>query len=84
MYFCNLSRVTSDINPADRYIFVKKVQKCNEKHILQPLTFTVIMLSSIQTVEIPQKLTVCFNNSCSNFKFLRGTGKNDEKKVLNQ
>ena len=51
-----------------------------KNHILKPLTFTLIMLSSIQTVEIPQILTVFFNNSSRNFKFLSGTGKNDEKR----
>ena len=59
--------------------FGQKTPKCNENHILKRLTFTLIMLSSIQTVEIPQKLTFFFNNSCRNFKSLRGTGKNDEK-----
>ena len=65
------------------YFGQKKGKNAIKNHILKPLTFTLIMLSSIQTVEIPQKLTVFFNNSCRNFKFFRGTGKNaknDEKR----
>ena len=36
----------------------KKAKNVMKNHILKPFTFTLIMLSSIQTVEISQKLTV--------------------------
>ena len=75
-----ITRYGFDINPGDRCILAKKAKNAMKNHILKPFTFTLIMLSSIQTVEIPQKLTVFFNISCRNFKCLRGTGKNDAKK----
>ena len=55
-----------------------------KNHILKPQTFTLIMLSSIQTAGIPQKLTVFFNNSCRNFKFYVGRAKMTKTGVLNQ
>ena len=50
-----------DINAWDRGILAKKMQKkVMKNHILKPPTFTLIMLSSIQPVKIPEKITVFF------------------------
>ena len=69
-----------DINAWDRGISAKKkCKKVTKNHILKPPTFTLIMLSSIQPVRIPKKITVFFNNSCQNFKIFCGTGKNGQK-----
>ena len=50
-----------------------------KNHILKPPTFTLIMLLSIQSVKIHEKITVFLNNSCRKFNFFRGTGKNAKK-----
>ena len=55
-----ITRYRFDINPGDRYILAKKAKHVMKNHILKPLTFTLIMLSSIQAVEISQKITVFF------------------------
>ena len=53
-----ITRYGFDINPGDRCILAKKAKNAMKNHILKPLTFCLIMLSSIQVVEIPLKLTV--------------------------
>ena len=60
MYFCNSSCVTGLTNPGNKSILAKEAKNAMKNHILKPLTFTLIMLSSKQTVEISQKLTVFF------------------------
>ena len=61
----------------------EKGQKAMGNHILKPLTFTVIMLSSIQTVEIFQKLTL-FLILVETSNFYAGQAKMTKKGVLNQ
>ena len=50
-----------------------------KNHILKPPTFTLIMLSSIQPVKIPEKITVFLIILVKSSFFFRWTGKNAKK-----
>ena len=59
----------------------KKVMK---NHILKPPTFTLIMLSSIQPVRIPKKITVFLIILVKTSKFSDGRAKMAKNGGLNQ
>ena len=61
----------------------KKAKNAMKNHILKPLTFTLIMFSSMQTVEIPQKLTIVLIILVDFFLTFTWAGKNDEKRGFN-
>ena len=50
-----------------------------KNHILKPPTFTLIMLFSIQPVEIPEKITVFLIILVESSIFFRWMGKNAKK-----
>ena len=59
LYFCNLSIVTVlTLTLGAEVFWPKNAKKVMKNHILKPPTFTLIMLSSIQPVKIPEKMTL--------------------------
>ena len=64
--------------------WLKNAKKVMKNHILKPPTFTLIMLSSIQPVKIPEKITVFLNNSCKSSIFSVGRAKMPKNGVLIQ
>ena len=62
----------------------KNAKKVMKNHILKPPTFTLIMLSSIQPVRIPKKITVFLIILVKTSKFSDGRAKMAKNGVLNQ
>ena len=58
--------------------------KSNEKSHIEISYITLIMLSSIQPVKIPEKITVFLNNSCKSSIFFVGRAKMPKNGVLIQ
>ena len=62
----------------------KNAKKIMKNHILKPPTFTLIMLSSIQPVRIPKKITVFLIILVKTSKFSDGRAKMAKNGGLNQ
>ena len=62
----------------------KNAKKVMKNHILKPPTFTLIMLSSIQPVRIPKKITVFLIILGKTSKFSDGRAKMAKNGGLNQ
>ena len=62
----------------------KNAKKVMKNHILKPPTFTLIMLSSIQPVRIPKKITVFLIILVKTSKFSDGRAKMAKNGGLNQ
>ena len=62
----------------------KNAKKVMKNHILKPPTFTLIMLSSIQPVQIPKKITVFLIILVKTSKFSDGRAKMAKNGGLNQ
>ena len=62
----------------------KNAKKVMKNHILKPPTFTLIMLSSIQPVLIPKKITVFLIILVKTSKFSDGRAKMAKNGGLNQ
>ena len=62
----------------------KNAKKVMKNHIMKPPTFTLIMLSSIQPVRIPKKITVFLIILVKTSKFSDGRAKMAKNGGLNQ
>ena len=62
----------------------KNAKKVMKNHILKPPTFTLIMLTSIQPVRIPKKITVFLIILVKTSKFSDGRAKMAKNGGLNQ
>ena len=62
----------------------KNAKEVMKNHILNPPTFTLIMLSSIQPVKIPKKITVFLIILVKTSKFSDGRAKMAKNGGLNQ
>ena len=67
-----------------RYFGIKMQKKVMKNHILKPPIFTLIMLSSIQAVRIPKKITVFLIILVKTSKFSDGRAKMAKNGGLNQ
>ena len=62
----------------------KNAKKVMKNHILKPPTFTLIMLSSVQPVRIPKKITVFLIILVKTSKFSDGRAKMAKNGGVNQ
>ena len=84
-YFCYLSSVTVLTYTLGTEVFWQKnAKKVMKNHKLKPPTFTLIMLSSIQPVRIPKKITVFLIILVKTSKFSDGQAKMAKNGGLNQ
>ena len=84
-YFCNLSSVTVlTLTLGTEVFWQKNAKKVMKNHILKPPTFTLIMLSSIQPVRFPKKITVFLIILVKTSKFSDGRAKMAKNGGLNQ